>query len=221
MEEYNYGVIRELVEAAFGDEELNRFCFDHFTDIYDGFTAGQTKGQRALALVDHARRHGLADKLLDRIAAANTHQYNLFKSRISGSGAPPSGDCITEPLPHAIPGEIIRPGGAIDVASSFYIEREMDRIVFREAGRPRSLVTVRAPRQTGKTSLILRVYASCRRGDIPVRPVYVDFQSISLQSYETVWLAVLEIINDQLDIGAGWDEIRQPEGNILVRAVAP
>ena len=61
MEEYNHGAIRELVEAAFGDEALDRFCHDHFTTIYDRFTTGQTKGKRVLILVGHARRHGQED----------------------------------------------------------------------------------------------------------------------------------------------------------------
>ena len=38
--------IRQFLMDAFSDEELNAFCFDYFTDVYNGFTAGQTKGQR-------------------------------------------------------------------------------------------------------------------------------------------------------------------------------
>ena len=120
-----------------------------------------------------------------------------------------------EPLPYAIPDGIIRPGGPIDTTSAFYIQRKADEMVLSEVARQRCMVMVRAPRQTGKTSLILRVYEACKRGEIPVRPVFFDFQSIHLESMDTVWHAIVESMNDQLFIGASQEEIWQIEGNIV------
>ena len=38
--EYNERRIRELMIAAFDDEELMRFCSDHFREVYDRFGSG-------------------------------------------------------------------------------------------------------------------------------------------------------------------------------------
>jgi hypothetical protein len=86
---YNLAVIRELILAAFGDEEFLIFCADHFPAVRQQFTTGQTQGQRVLALVEHADRHGLLDQLLAHVKAANAYQYTRFAPGII-IGAPPS-----------------------------------------------------------------------------------------------------------------------------------
>jgi hypothetical protein len=84
---YNLAAIRELLAAAFADEELRTFCFDHYRAVYEQFAAGQGKGARVLALVEHADRRGLLNDLLARIKAANPYQYAQFERRIeSGAG---------------------------------------------------------------------------------------------------------------------------------------
>ncbi len=79
---YNLAAVRELIEAAFGDEELNSFCFDHFPDVYRQFTAGQIKGARVRMMVEYAQRHGLLGHLLKEIRHANPHQYATFAPRL-------------------------------------------------------------------------------------------------------------------------------------------
>lgn len=85
MQKYNYAVIRELVGAAFDDESLSVFCHDRFEAVYEQFTSGQTKGQRILILVDHAKRNGLAERLLSGIRQTNPYQYAKFESRLKGA----------------------------------------------------------------------------------------------------------------------------------------
>jgi hypothetical protein len=80
---YNLAAIRELVAAAFADEELRTFCFDHYRAVYEQFVAGQGKGARVLTLVEHADRRGLLNDLLARIKAANPYQYAQFERRIT------------------------------------------------------------------------------------------------------------------------------------------
>ena len=64
------------------------------------------------------------------------------------SGNPP-------PLPSAEP-EI--PGGQIDVASNFYIERPpIEERCYQTILQPSSLIRIKAPRQMGKTSLMARI----------------------------------------------------------------
>jgi hypothetical protein len=70
-----------------------------------------------------------------------------------------------EPQPHVDPGSLVQPGGAMDVDSRFYIRRKADDEVFETIHRPRGLATIRGPRQTGKTSLILKTYVNASRTD--------------------------------------------------------
>ncbi|MCP4345374.1 MAG: ATP-binding protein [Desulfobacterales bacterium] len=79
MQNYNYAVIRKLVEAAFNDEDLQIFCYDHFSSVAEQFTTGQTKRARDQMLIDYVGRHGLTDRLLDEIRAANPYQYEEFR----------------------------------------------------------------------------------------------------------------------------------------------
>ena len=80
---YNFVAIREMVDAAFGDEDLSEFCFDHCPRVYEQFTAGQTKGARVRMLVDYARRRGLVDRLLAEVERANPHKYAEFAPRLN------------------------------------------------------------------------------------------------------------------------------------------
>ncbi len=52
----NLAAVRKLVSAAFSDEDLTIFCFDHFPAVHEEFTAGQTKSARVLSLVSFAER---------------------------------------------------------------------------------------------------------------------------------------------------------------------
>ena len=84
---YDDAAIRQLVAAAFSDEELQTFCFDNFPVVHQDFTAGQTQGQRALLLVDFAARQGQLDALLDAIRKANPYQFDRFAAGVrSASG---------------------------------------------------------------------------------------------------------------------------------------
>ncbi|MCP4344678.1 MAG: TIR domain-containing protein [Desulfobacterales bacterium] len=79
MQNYNYTAIRKLVEAAFDDEDLQIFCYDRFSNVAEQFTTGQTKRASVQMLIDHVRRHGLTDRLLGEIRAANSYQYGKFE----------------------------------------------------------------------------------------------------------------------------------------------
>ena len=65
---YNLAAIRELLHAAFGDEDLVVFCADHFPAVRQQFTTGQTEGQRVLTPGGERRAKRAADR------AAGRHQ---------------------------------------------------------------------------------------------------------------------------------------------------
>ena len=85
------------------------------------------------------------------------------------------------PQPYFDPRDLLIPGGALEVGWSLYIMRDADEEVVSAVRRKRALVTVRGPRQTGKTSLIMRVYAAMRGSseeESQLRTAFIDFQAL-------------------------------------------
>ena len=116
--------------------------------------------------------------------------------------------CLWQPYPQPQidPRSIIIPGGSVDVDSRFYIIRAVDEEVYNEIQKSRAVVTVRGPRQAGKSSLMLCVLTAVRRLDKPIRTAFIDFQSLEtkdLQSLETIWFAIATRIARQLRV-PGW-----------------
>jgi hypothetical protein len=63
------------------------------------------------------------------------------------------------------------------------------------------MVTVRGPRQTGKTSLLCRVYENLLHVKSDIRPVFVDFQAFTrenMSSQNTLWRSIAEEIAGHL-----------------------
>lgn len=63
------------------------------------------------------------------------------------------------PLPEFDPRfleELDIPGEAVRLNDKFYVERDTDALLKRQITRPGSIITIRAPRQTGKSSLLVR-----------------------------------------------------------------
>jgi hypothetical protein len=78
------------------------------------------------------------------------------------------------PKPSAYPSRLEMPEGAIDTDSAFYIERDEDRIALRALANNAGAITIKAPRQMGKSSLLVRLAESAKRLNKVV--VFLDFQ---------------------------------------------
>ncbi len=107
------------------------------------------------------------------------------------------------PSPYADTSRVIKPGGAIEVDSRFYIERDADEIVLGEVYQPRAMIRVHGPRQTGKTSLIMRVYADTQRVKNKLRAAFVDFQGLPQEdrfSLNAIWHAIARYTAEQLQL---------------------
>lgn len=76
---YNIANIHKLLNTAFNDESLQTFCLLHFEGVFNNFTAGQSKAQRLLALIDFAKRHMEVGKLLSLMQEEHSAQYEQFK----------------------------------------------------------------------------------------------------------------------------------------------
>ena len=109
-------------------------------------------------------------------------------------------------------------GGAVDLASKFYVVRPTDE-AFREAvTRWESIVLVKGARQMGKTSLLARGVDEARQAG--ARVALSDFQKLSLQnleSAESFYLALAGLLADQLELEmlpeAVWNPQRSPNLN--------
>lgn len=80
--EFNTAAVRELLAAAFSDEELTTFCADYYPPVYDNFAAGMSRTQKIQLLMDHCARRGQMAAMLARVEQANAYQYGQFKDRL-------------------------------------------------------------------------------------------------------------------------------------------
>jgi hypothetical protein len=91
----------------------------------------------------------------------------------------------SQPLPDFDPrilDELEEPGGSLKLNDRFYIERDSDEKLKRNVAKSGTTITIRASRQTGKSSLLVRgihhVHASAGI-------VYLDLQSIEHGEFES------------------------------------
>jgi hypothetical protein len=124
----------------------------------------------------------LVERLLTTVAESSGWPREAGQAPASADG----GVKQAQPLPQFDPRSMIIPGGAVETTSRFYIAREADEEVFFAVQRPRAVVTLRGPRQSGKTSLSMGIYASVRYAESPLRAAFVDFQSFKEKEFQTL-----------------------------------
>jgi hypothetical protein len=100
------------------------------------------------------------------------------------------------------------PGGGVKLRSEFYIERDADRRLLRELVKAEgTTTTIRATRQTGKTSLLIRGVALAQNQGS--RVVYIDLQTVEeryLESLDTFLRYFATIILTKLRLDPGLAE---------------
>ncbi|MAT42181.1 MAG: hypothetical protein CL609_07555 [Anaerolineaceae bacterium] len=93
------------------------------------------------------------------------------------------------------------PGGALSLSDKFYVEREEDNKLRQEIVRRGTTITIRAPRQTGKTSLLMRGLHYAREKGAQV--IFLDGQSLGLDEkseMDTFLRSLAELLVDELRI---------------------
>jgi DNA-binding winged helix-turn-helix (wHTH) protein len=118
-----------------------------------------------------------------------------------------------------LPKEKIEPvGGAVPLDSKFYIIRPADEKFRSAIARRDSIVLVKGARQMGKTSLLARGLQQAREAGAKV--ILTDFHKLNavhLETAEKLFLALAELIADQLDLEVlprqVWSEHRGPNVN--------
>lgn len=90
---------------------------------------------------------------------------------------------------HPLPGfdprildELVEPGGSLKLDDKFYIERDSDERLKRSIAKSGTTVTIRASRQTGKSSLLVR---GIHHAHSSANVVYLDLQSIEHGEFES------------------------------------
>jgi hypothetical protein len=79
------------------------------------------------------------------------------------------------PLPTKDPRILRAPGGALRPDDPFYVRREADKRIDLAAGSRGETLVIKAARQMGKSSLLIRYLEACRAAGKPF--AFVDFQS--------------------------------------------
>jgi hypothetical protein len=109
----------------------------------------------------------------------------LYGDPAAVPAGPAPSDC---PRPYADPrflDTLIEPSGGIKLRSTFYIERDGDTRLRRElASDQGTTTTIRAPRQTGKTSLLVRGIAQAQQDNR--RAIVLDMQMVEARFLETL-----------------------------------
>ncbi|MEM9435306.1 MAG: AAA-like domain-containing protein [Pseudomonadota bacterium] len=91
------------------------------------------------------------------------------------------------PNPVVDPRVLRAPGGSIRINDPVYVRRRADERVESTARMLGETLVIRAPRQTGKSSLLVRYLAACMEANKHI--AYIDFQNFSdeeLEDYETL-----------------------------------
>lgn len=102
------------------------------------------------------------------------------------------------------------PSGIVGLESRFYIERGGDSVLKREVLKPGTLAYIRAARQTGKSSLLIRGVHHAREQKKPV--IYTDCQfvdTIHLRDLDAFLRCMAELIANAAGVD-GVDEAWQP-----------
>jgi hypothetical protein len=79
-ESYDIAAIRKLMLAAFGDEELKRFCNDRefFRPICDKFGSNHGLDDIVNEVIEYCDTHVLFSELLEEVKLLNSRQYRRF-----------------------------------------------------------------------------------------------------------------------------------------------
>ena len=151
-----------------------------------------------------AETAGLVEELRRAIAGGTLSISNLEQKKhlLSASTATqPDADSIPQPFPAAQPQPLELPEGTMDLESGFYVERAVDDIALETILRPGVTITIKGPRQMGKSSLLNRVMS--RAADTGKQVAFLDFQLFdraALQDADEFYQQFCFWLTDELEL---------------------
>jgi len=136
------------------------------------------------------------------------------------SGPPPKiGATLPPPNfvspPHSQAPLLDMPEGTMELQSPFYVKRHSDDIALAAISRQGVTITIKAPRQMGKSSLLIRTMAEARK--LGKRVAFIDFQlfdKAALNDADTFFRQFCALLTVELDLPDKLDEYwKMPLGN--------
>ena len=122
---------------------------------------------------------------------------------------------LAMPFPSAQPISLEMPEGTMDCESKFYVERSSDPLALEAIKRQGVTITIKGPRQMGKSSLLIRtIDAAVAAGK---RVAFLDFQlfdKATLKNADSFFRQFCSWLTDELEMADKVDEYWQmPLGN--------
>ncbi|HEY9641886.1 MAG TPA: AAA-like domain-containing protein, partial [Coleofasciculaceae cyanobacterium] len=122
---------------------------------------------------------------------------------------------IPRPLPAAQPVSLEMPEGTMDLESQFYLSRSADAIALDTIKRQGVTITIKGPRQMGKSSLLIRTMAAA--AEAGKRVAFLDFQlfdKTALTDGDRFFRQFCAWLTDELELGDRVEEFWSlPLGN--------
>lgn len=113
------------------------------------------------------------------------------------------------------PTKLDSPEGTIDPQSEFYVVRNSDHIALNAIERQGATITIKGPRQMGKSSLLIRTLEAAVK--VGKRPVFLDYQLIereTLTQADRFYRRFCDWVTDELELENRVDEYwNSPLGN--------
>ena len=137
----------------------------------------------------------------------------------AAQSASSAADSIPRPLPAAQPVSLKlsleMPEGTMDLESQFYVDRSVDAIAIDTIGRQGVTITIKGPRQMGKSSLLIRTMAAAAAAG--KRVAFLDFQLFdksALTDGDRFFRQFCAWLTDELELGDRVEEFWSlPLGN--------
>lgn len=89
MNSYDLAAVRELLAAAFSNQEISTLAFSLFLPVHNDFSSGMTTAQKIEMIVVYADKRGEIPRLLAYVQKENPYRYQQFVDRLRPQTTPP------------------------------------------------------------------------------------------------------------------------------------
>ena len=96
MEKYDTEAIRQLLNIAISDEELDRLCFDHFRSVHDQYSVGMTRTTKIQLLLEYCERQSEFEELLNQLEKLNPSRFRQYDNQLHLKSADLKAEVKTE-----------------------------------------------------------------------------------------------------------------------------
>lgn len=184
----------KLVELA--DNYISQKKGDYLNDVQKNILRQVLEGQKLKDIQvsgysTNTIQREIAPKLWKLLSDVTGKKVSIKTARLvleelgeNGAGVKRSGNNLwlesKDKLRNVSPQQITNPdlelpGGSLHLSSQFYVERPpIESRAYEEVGKPGSLIRIKAPKQMGKTSLMLRLLHQAE--DLGYRSVALNFE---------------------------------------------